>query len=127
MSISTIITKIESLIEGTGKKIEDVLSPFEHSLLQKFHPLFQQIENTLGTQGLQIVDDAAAGLLTTAATGGNVAAGITAAATQALSQIETDAKADAKNAVYGVLAATVATLPAPATTDTPAPTAPVAA
>jgi hypothetical protein len=117
----SILTKLESFFSSTETKIEDVLSPFEHALLQKFHPLFQQIETTLGTQGLQIVDDAATGLLTTAATGGNVAAGITAAATQALGQIETDAKADAKNAVYGVLAATVATLPATPATTTPAP------
>ena len=107
----SLLTTLESWFEGEGKKIEDVLSPFEHALLQKFHPLFQQIEAVLGTQGLQIVDDAAAGLMTTVATGGNVAAGITAAASQALGQIETDAKSDAKNAVYGVLAATVASLP----------------
>ncbi|OWK42081.1 hypothetical protein [Fimbriiglobus ruber] len=120
----SILSSLEAFFSSTETKIEDVLTPFEHSLLKKFHPLFQQIEATLGTQGLQIVDDAATGLLTTAATGGNIAAGITAAATQALGQIESDAKADAKNAVYGVLAATVASLPAPAepAAPTPAPT-----
>lgn len=121
-----ILAKLEAFFEGTEKKIEDVLTPFEHSLLQKFHPLFDQIEATLGTQGLQIVEDALNGALTTIETGGNIAAGISAAATQALGQIETDAKADAKNAVYGVIAATVATLPPAASAPVASPEAPPA-
>lgn len=103
------------------------LTGAEHALLQRFHPLFNQILTTIGTQGLQIVDDAvgdlASGALATAAAGGNIAAGITAAATSALGQIETtvaaDAKADAKNAVYGVIAAAQAALGGAANITTP--------
>jgi hypothetical protein len=109
----SILDKIKAFFTEAGKDIEDVLTPFEHALLQKFHPLFQQIEKTLGTQGVQIAEDALTAAMTTVATGGNVGAGIAAAAQNALGQIETDAKADARNAVYGVLAATAATLPAP--------------
>jgi hypothetical protein len=107
------------------------LTTAEHALLQRFHPLFNQILDTIGTQGLQIVDDAvgdlATGALATAAAGGNIGAGVAAAASAALNQIETqvatDAKQDAKNAVYGVIAAAQAALgttPAPALSAPPA-------
>lgn len=87
------------------------LTAAEHSLLEKFHPLFNQILTTIGTQGIQIVEDALTGVMATVTDGGNIGAGIAAAATQALGQIETAGQADAKNAVYGLLAATAASLP----------------
>ncbi len=109
-------TAVKSWVSSNDQTVVAELTVAEHTLLQKFHPLFNQILTTLGTQGIKVVEDALTGAMTTVATGGNLAAGITAAAEQALGQIETDAKADAKNAVYGLLAAGVAALPAAATT-----------
>lgn len=106
---------------GTVHTVVVELTAAEHTLLQKFHPLWNQILSTVGTQGIQIVDDALTGVMTTAETGGNIGAGVAAAATEALSHIETDAKADAKNAVYGLLAASVASLPSATTASAPAP------
>jgi hypothetical protein len=99
------------------------LTNAEHALLEKFHPLFNQILTTIGTQGVQIVDDALAGAMATITNGGSIGAGIAAAAETALSQIVTDSKADAKNAVYGLLAATAAALPVAAVNPAPAPIA----
>lgn len=100
---------------STNGKIQTVLVELtteEHALLAAFHPLWNQILSTVGTQGIQIVNDALSGALATAMTGGDIGAGIAAAAAEALKQVETDAKGDAKNAVYGLLAAAKAALPA---------------
>ncbi len=88
------------------------LELWEHGLLQKFHPLFRQIACTLGNQGIQIIETALAGAMATATTGGNIGAGIAAAAKTAEVTALADASLDAKNAVYGILAATAASLPA---------------
>jgi len=103
---------VKTWVSNNDQTIVTELTVAEHALLQKFHPLFNQILTTIGTQGIQIVEDALAGAMATAATGGNIGAGIAAAAQTALGQIKTDATMDAKNAVYGVLAATAASLPA---------------
>ena len=106
---------------GTIHTVMVELTAAEHTLLEKFHPLFNQSLATKGTQGVKIVDDAFTGVMATVASGGNIGAGISAAASEALSQIETAATADAKNAVYGLLAASVASLPVTGTSSAPAP------
>jgi hypothetical protein len=115
----SLFQKIKDYIESTGKQIEDVLSPFEHTLLQKFHPLFQQIaangEQQLVTLAETTLTATLPGIL---ASGGNVGTAIAAAAPTIIKELQNDAHTDLKNAAYGMLAATAASLP---TVPAPAP------
>jgi hypothetical protein len=118
-------TKIRDAVEGEATSIEAVFTPFEQSLIQKFEPLFKQIEDN-GEQ--QLVDLAETTLTSTLpgilASGGNVGAAIAVAAPVVIKQLENDAHTDLKNAAYGMLAATAASLPSAAAPATPAPAAP---
>lgn len=112
----SIWAKLNDALESAEVSIDEFFTSAEKKLIQTFEPLFKQIESSLGTQGIQIVEDAFTAVATTVVEGGNIGAGISAAAAQALGQIENDAKSDVKNAVYGLLAAKAATVPAPAIT-----------
>lgn len=111
----SILAKLEAFFSSVETNIETVLTPFEQTLIAKFTPLFKQIEAN-GEQ--QLVDLAEQTLTATLpaimATGGNVGIAIAAAAPAIIKQLENDAHADLKNAAYGMLAATAATI-APST------------
>lgn len=109
----SILDKVEAWFKSEATPIEQKLTAFEHTLLQKFHPLFAQIEANGEAQLVSVAESALAGAMAGVATGQPIGAAIAAAAPVALKALEADANADAKNAVYGVLAATAASLPAP--------------
>jgi len=109
----SIFTKLEAWFKGEGKAIEDVLTPWEHSFLQKLHPFLQQVEANGASQLVSVVEDALAGAMAGLTAGQPIGAAIAAAAPAALKALEADTKVDAKNAVYGVLAITAASLPTP--------------
>jgi hypothetical protein len=108
--MTNILSEIEDGIETGITKVEDVLEPEALSLWNDAKPVFAEIE-AIGISQLKTVTTAGlAGVATAIATGGNLTAAISAAASSALSQLGADVTADAKNALYTYLGIQIAKL-----------------
>lgn len=119
MSITTFIQEVETFVKGEVIKIETVLTETEKSLLPGFQALAKQIEQTIGQQGLTILQQGLADIGTVIASGGNVGAAIAALVPQVTAQVKEDLKQDATNAAHGAVSLIIAAVPTPA----PAPAA----
>jgi hypothetical protein len=119
--LSNIWTRIKTAIEGEATTVENTLKELEQKLLPGFGALVEQIEKTIGTQGLTILEQGLADIATVIETGGNVGAAIAALVPQVTAQVTDDLKQDATNAAHGAVSLLIANLPVPAATPTPAP------
>jgi len=117
--LSDIWGRIKAAVEGEATTVEATLSELEQKLLPGFGALVKQIENTIGAQGLTILEQGLADIATVIESGGNVGAAIAALVPQVTSQVTADLKQDATNAAHGAVSLLIAGLPAP-TTATPA-------
>lgn len=97
--------RILTAIEGSATKVEATFTATEQAVLQQSHPFFQQVETTLGVDGIDTVKQLLATALASLAAGGSdLGPVITNVAEQALTKLVTDVTAEAKNAVYGLIA-----------------------
>lgn len=98
-------TRIKTAIEGEATQVETALSQTEQAILQESHPFFQQVEATLGADGISTVKSLLSAALGSLATSGSdLGPVITNVAEQALAKVVGDVTAEAKNAVYGLIA-----------------------
>jgi hypothetical protein len=119
--LNDVWTRIKNAIEGEATTVEATLSELEQKLLPGFGALVKQIEATIGTQGLTILEQGLADIGTVIASGGNVGAAIAALVPEVTAQVTEDLKQDATNAAHGAVSLLIANLPIPA--ESPAPIA----
>src|SRR3954452_3157177 len=104
-------SRIKTAIEGEATTVEATLTELEQKLMPGFAALVKQIETTIGTQGLTILEQGLADIATVIATGGNVGAMIAALVPQVTAQVTEDLKQDATNAAHGAVSLLIAALP----------------
>lgn len=122
--IGNLWDRLVNAITGEATTFEATFSELEQRLLPAFDALVKQIESTIGTQGLAILEQGLTDIGTVIAAGGNVGASIAALVPQVTSQVTDDLKQDATNAAHGAISLLIAGLPTePAATVSPAPTA----
>lgn len=118
--LSDIWERIKAAVEGEATTVESTLSELEQKLLPGFGALVKQIESTIGSQGLTILEQGLADIATVIEAGGNVGAAIAALVPEVISQVSADLKQDATNAAHGAVSLLIAGLPAPAAANTAA-------
>lgn len=112
--------RLKSAIEGEATSVEATLSELEQKLLPGFAALVKQIEKTIGSQGITILEQGLVDIAKVVAGGGSVSAAVSALVPQVTAQVKGDLKQDATNAAHGAAHLLVAALPTPAGTPPPA-------
>lgn len=108
--------RLKTAIEGEATTVEATLSDLEQKLMPGFSALMQQIEKTIGAQGVKILEDGLSDVAAVVATGGNIGTLIATLVPQVTGQVEDSLKQDAVNAAHGAVSLILAALP----TSTPA-------
>lgn len=109
--------KVVAFFEGEATTVETELSDLEQRLLPGFSALVKQIEETIGAQGVTILEQGLTDIGTVIASGGNVGLAISALVPEVTAQIKEDLQQDATNAAHGAVSLILAALPASAGQD----------
>lgn len=104
-------SEIKALFTSAETDVDTVFTELEQRLMPGLEALAKQIEATIGSQGLTILEQGLADVGTIIATGGNVGAAIAALVPQVTSQVSADLKQDATNAAHGAVSLIIAALP----------------
>lgn len=122
--IGRLWTRLKNAVEGEATTIEATFTALEQKLLPGFSALVHKVENTIGDQGLTILQQGVADIVTVVASGGNIASAVAALIPQVTAQVKADMKQDAATAAHGALELMLAHATTPA--EVPAETSPQA-
>lgn len=113
--IGDLWTRLKAAVEGEKTTVESTFTALEQKLLPGFSALVQKIESTIGTQGVEILEQGLSDIATIIDSGGNIGAAVAALVPKVISQVSADLKQDAATAAHGTIDLLVASLPAKTT------------
>lgn len=97
-------TRLVAGIQGEAQQVETVLTRTEQVVIAQGGLFFKQVETTLGTDGVAALKSLLAQEVAALAVGGDLGDVISSVADTTLAKVSADLLADARNAVYGVIA-----------------------
>lgn len=106
--------RIKNWFSQNGHDFGELVTDYEHRVMTDLAPLAHQILATLEEDAYDVVRTELQAVITAALSGVNVGAAIADTIPTLIGKLESDGKTVEKNALYGVAAAMLATLPAPA-------------
>ena len=118
--ISNIWDKIAAAVANEEVVVKADMTELEQKFLPMFDAWLNQVEATIGAQGVTILEQGLSDIATVVASGGNVGVAIAALVPQVTAQVKDDLKQDATNAAHGAVAMIIASATQALTAAAPA-------
>lgn len=111
--LEALVGKVKAEFGTEVTALEQDAIALEQKLAPGFKALVQKIVSTIGAQGVTILEQGLADIVTVIESGGNVGAALATLIPQVTAQVSTDLKQDANTAAHGAVELLISNLPVP--------------